>query len=513
MTEAGVSAKDAYTLFGLRAGAAMDILLRQGGETIREYTEIVSQMGVAGQQAGDRIDNLRGDAKLLTSAMAELGIAGSKIVNPALRAIVQSTTAIVGAFASLIAQLEPVGLSFARLGVAFLDFTFAGLILTDALLRIARSFNFIDSPIAKMAAKMGGLSQLLLTTAGRFQDVADKLQQTNMAVDEGIPGLGDYLNALVQGRIRLEEWIAAQEAASGAPPIKPELDLTPFEESIFQLAENLDKLGIRSLDEINQRGELLSETFQLLNQVIDNMPTDRFSAVNEQLKKMADAILKEGGVVDAYVQMGTASTDALLTMDQQVRLLTERGFGELLAAMSKVNTETQSLAANIRSGIGSAGVSAANSLGVALVDAALTGKFAFKQFFQALLRQIAIAIAQAIILRTILAIGGGAGGRNSSGNLQPASGLLVRPSIPGLPGHVPGGLQPPLGVSVSAAVLSDEATAALLDRAAGGDGERRIRVEVESDIPLVIKRITTGVREGRGELEATRLFSGNSGVL
>lgn len=96
MSAAGITARDAYALFGERAGAVFDTLLNVGSEAIADTrAELEGLTGFAEEVARKKLDNLAGDLRLLAAAWEGLQIAITEKSNPALRAFVQQLTAVI----------------------------------------------------------------------------------------------------------------------------------------------------------------------------------------------------------------------------------------------------------------------------------------------------------------------------------------------------------------------------------------------------------------------------------
>ena len=106
LTEAGINSRNALEVFGTRTGAAMAVLLRLGGDSLRGFQEematTLAEMdefgGFAETVMSRKLDNLAGDTTLLRSAWEGLSIAFTEQGTPALRAVTQQLTALVRSF-------------------------------------------------------------------------------------------------------------------------------------------------------------------------------------------------------------------------------------------------------------------------------------------------------------------------------------------------------------------------------------------------------------------------------
>ena len=96
----GLSAADAMTLFGLRAGPGMLALISQGSDALAELTTQMELSGGAAQRIADRqLDTFQGQMTLMRSAVEALLLSiGSRLV-PVLEPLIAAVTTIVQRFA------------------------------------------------------------------------------------------------------------------------------------------------------------------------------------------------------------------------------------------------------------------------------------------------------------------------------------------------------------------------------------------------------------------------------
>ena len=83
------------TIFGADAIRAASLLMREGGEGVRRWTEDVSESGYAAQVAATKMDNLKGDLAALGGSWENLMIGMGEGANSPLRNAVQSLTGFV----------------------------------------------------------------------------------------------------------------------------------------------------------------------------------------------------------------------------------------------------------------------------------------------------------------------------------------------------------------------------------------------------------------------------------
>ena len=95
LERSGLSAKDAMTLFGVRAGPALLALVNQGSDALRGLVKTVTGTNKAAEMAALQIGTFKGQLRLLKSAAQELQIVIGTELLPVLTTLVQKMTAIV----------------------------------------------------------------------------------------------------------------------------------------------------------------------------------------------------------------------------------------------------------------------------------------------------------------------------------------------------------------------------------------------------------------------------------
>lgn len=108
------------TLFGQDAIRAANIVMAEGGEGVRQWTEAVSESGFASELADKKLDNLAGDLEALRGSIETALIQGGSQATGALRFLTQGATDAVNALAGMPAPLQAIGIGFAGIGGATL---------------------------------------------------------------------------------------------------------------------------------------------------------------------------------------------------------------------------------------------------------------------------------------------------------------------------------------------------------------------------------------------------------
>jgi len=130
---ANMDAKQAVEIFGARASAAMINLVATGGDALDGFKDKLGESGTSARMAAQQIDTLKGQWKLLTSALSEVAIQFGKILIPLLKDLINKhlkpfvqwlgslnagTKKWIVAIAILAAALGPLGLLFSKLTIA-----------------------------------------------------------------------------------------------------------------------------------------------------------------------------------------------------------------------------------------------------------------------------------------------------------------------------------------------------------------------------------------------------------
>ncbi len=104
------------TIFGTDAGRAAALVYDAGSKGVRDYRDAVNDVGAAQRMAADMTDNLAGDFEQLQGSIEGALIAGGTQANDALRALTQTATGLVNAFAEAPGWLQQTGVGLAGVG-------------------------------------------------------------------------------------------------------------------------------------------------------------------------------------------------------------------------------------------------------------------------------------------------------------------------------------------------------------------------------------------------------------
>ena len=235
----GISAGDAMTVFGQRAGPAMLALIEQGsGALIDLTTEMENAGGTAQLIADTQLNTLTGDITLLKSAFEGLAIMIGGIVTPELRGILEQVTPILQRFAEW-AEANPEQtrrLVLLAVGIAGVGLVLGGLLIGVGLIATGLA-ALASGPVLLAIAAFGGLAagagalawnfDSVIAAKERLSPILDSLREGNLQpLHDVIDSLGDTLREKIQ---------PVFDAVRGALEL-----LTPVVDKVRAVAKDLD---------------------------------------------------------------------------------------------------------------------------------------------------------------------------------------------------------------------------------------------------------------------------------
>lgn len=173
LESSGISAADAMTVFGLRAGPAMLALVEQGSGSLRELVTAMENSGGTAQAIAERqLDTLQGSLTLLTSATEGLQISLGSALAPTIRSlatdiipVVVAITEWLGKHPKLTTVLVAGVAVIAALGIGLLavGFIVPGIVTGFGLLTVAVAF--LTGGFAGLSIAMGPITLIVLGIA------------------------------------------------------------------------------------------------------------------------------------------------------------------------------------------------------------------------------------------------------------------------------------------------------------------------------------------------------------
>ena len=167
---AGVTAEQAFEIFGQRAGNAMAILLKEGGGALDEFREKLDDAGGTAERLGrEKLDNLAGDITLFKSATEGASIALFEQLSPALRSVTQAAAGMTVVIAEAIEGSDRLGDAASGLADALLDGA------TDLI-------NFAEK-VSNFEGEWGLLARAISGAVDEIQIVLGVLQSMGRQID------------------------------------------------------------------------------------------------------------------------------------------------------------------------------------------------------------------------------------------------------------------------------------------------------------------------------------------
>ena len=200
----GLSASDAMTIFGLRAGPAMLALLTQGSGALQQLIlDMEQSAGITQRIADQQLDTFQGQMTRLSSAVDAFAITIGSTLVPMLRSIVEFVTPVVQGFtmwaennkglataivlvtAGLGALLLVGGLSLIMAGAMAASFGALGLTMAGVKLAALGMWAAILGPVGWTIAAIAAIAVALKILYDRFEavrNVVDKLKNTLLQI-------------------------------------------------------------------------------------------------------------------------------------------------------------------------------------------------------------------------------------------------------------------------------------------------------------------------------------------
>lgn len=190
------------TIFGSRAIAGANVLYKEGGKGIADWTKNVNDSGFAAQQAHGKMDNLNGDLSKLGAAFQNDLIAAGGSVNSVLRDIVQNLTFLVKTVADIPAPVLTVAMV---LGTLVATFGLVGGGAMKAISSISNMKNALEdlkisgSTLGLALGAVGAAVSIVTFAFGAWidsqQKAAEAAQEYADSLDQATGALTDYTRA------------------------------------------------------------------------------------------------------------------------------------------------------------------------------------------------------------------------------------------------------------------------------------------------------------------------------
>lgn len=291
----GLTTSEAMTIFGERAGPAMQVLLESGSGALRKLTsDLKDSAGVAGRIATVQMEGFNGQLKYFQSVVEESAISIGNILIPILTDLVKNIRNIFDAFNKLDESQKNLILT-----VVAVVASIGPLLLIIG--KVITAISAIQGAIEKLGtAKAGTIGLVILAIAAlvtitiALVDAFKRAKEEKENLDKVLSGgtTGEYAKDLETVNKELEKLIKRREELNrfkDDPRARGAID----DKAIASLDEEINKLQtIKNQIIDTERGRALNQRAQenLNNQVNKELETQE--SINNVLKSNADITKK-----------------------------------------------------------------------------------------------------------------------------------------------------------------------------------------------------------------------------
>lgn len=186
MVAAGITAEDLFKGMGSQAAAVFTAFISQGVPALKEIEKgLRDRLGFSAKVGQDRLNSLKGDLRLFTSAASNLGIALFLKVEAGFRAAVQAGTAFVTRLGDAVDASTTMRVSALNLGIGLIT-------LSEALINSAVSaqifFRDLKAGILEMAANQKFFDAMKFAILG-WSSAMEEGSESTRVVDGFLGGL------------------------------------------------------------------------------------------------------------------------------------------------------------------------------------------------------------------------------------------------------------------------------------------------------------------------------------
>ncbi len=255
LEEKGLTTAEAMEIFGQRGGVAISTLLQQGSDTLRDYTERLSDVGGTAEEiANIQMEGLTGSMKRLKSAAEEAAISFTENILPALTKIVEKIAAAFRAFGNLDEKTK--------------NFIITAGLAAAAVGPITTALGSVIGAVSKLSVLLATNPLLLIATAAGIAAIGvSKLYKNSTSLKDETKKLNDITIELKDTSNEYKEVTKKLEENTG--------DLTAAEKSLLKIRKEQLKIElIKNFKKINEQVKQNTKKIRENNQ-----------AANDQLVK------------------------------------------------------------------------------------------------------------------------------------------------------------------------------------------------------------------------------------
>lgn len=321
LAESGADTADIIDAFGKIAGPQMAVLIKQGGDSLRDYTEAVTDTNAAAEAYAIQNDSLAGSMDFLKSKMESTAIAIFEKVEPGMRELIDS-------FIDFLDATRPIGEALGVvLNILFKIASFSTGAITKLFEGLLGTFRNIKTPMQEAADEFDNVREAI-QRAGEIENTANRLQK----LTEEYEKLTSKTDLTEREQDRLKKVISeiediAPDAAKGIDDYGKAIEISgeKSREAARQMLESrkaiieqskasleVVKPSLEGLLEVRERQLKQLKKEEQLTADVNRITEGRFSTLNE-MKIVYQDLLKR------QVELGGSS----LRLDSSFTLLDE----------------------------------------------------------------------------------------------------------------------------------------------------------------------------------------------
>lgn len=204
LEDAGADATAIINIFGVRAGPAMAAAIAQGADKIEDYTKTITGTESSAEMAAIQLDTLKGQAKLLTSAMGEVALQLGKTLVPMIRNFIKDQLQpAVQWFSNLSAETKKNIVKWALLVAAIGPAIMIGGKVLTLISTLIKGFKALRiamvtslGPISLVVAGLGFITFEVIKANKHFKNLTETIDEFSKKTGEKISGFKKTLWSL-----------------------------------------------------------------------------------------------------------------------------------------------------------------------------------------------------------------------------------------------------------------------------------------------------------------------------
>jgi len=321
LEEKGLTTAEAMEIFGDRGGVAISTLLQQGSDTLRDYTERLSDVGGTAEEiANIQMEGLNGSIKRLKSAAEEAAISFTENILPALTKIVEKIAAAFRAFGSLDEGTK--------------NFIVTAGIAAAALPPLSSAIGGVISVVSKLGVLLVSNPILLIATAAGVAAIGiAKLYKNSTSLKDETKKLNDITIELKDTSNEYKEVTKKLEENTG--------NLTAAEKSLLKIRKEQLKIElIKNFKKINEQVEQNTKKIRENNQAANDQLAEKLK-LDKQIKDLNKQYESYNNEIDKnkkrQAEILNILQDENTSQNEKIKL--QKEYAELIAKERQLQTK------------------------------------------------------------------------------------------------------------------------------------------------------------------------------